>query len=338
MMGFRTAFSSPFSSLARIGFPGLFQAMRDDSGGSKAALAAIVGATLLGLSPIGVRLSELGPQATNLWRFLFALPILAVLALTESRRGAIPSPTQICWLLIAGTLFGLEVGLWAAALKLTTVVNATLLSNMTPIFAAGFGWLLFRERLKTPTLAGGAAALAGALILALARAQGGPAHAAGASGWIGDGLGFSAAIGYAGYLMIVRGLGGQVGVGAVMFWATLSAAAFEFAASLVFHEPLLPQTAFGWGVLAMLGIVVQVCGQGLVAFGVQRLPIAVSTILLWMQPLGAAVLSWILFDEALSPLALAGAALILGGVYVVQRRGGATRAPDPDAGTPPASP
>lgn len=290
--------------------------MLDKAEGSKAALAALIGATLLGLSPIGVRLSELDSQATNLWRFLFALPILAILAATGR---PIPRLGQIGWLILAGLLFGLEVGLWAAALSFTTVTNATLLSNMTPIFAAGFGGLLFHEHLKPMTLLGGAGALVGAVILAVARAQAGIGHSAGMNGWIGDGLGFSAAIGYAGYLLIVRSLGERVSVGGVMFWATLSAAAFELAASLAFHERLIPRTLNGWADLAMLGLVVQVCGQGLIAYGVGRLPIAVSTVLLWMQPLGAAVLSWIMFGEALTPLALAGAALILGGVYVVQR-------------------
>ena len=41
-----------------------------------AILAVAVGGVLIGLAPIGVRLSELGPLGTNLWRFLFALPIL----------------------------------------------------------------------------------------------------------------------------------------------------------------------------------------------------------------------------------------------------------------------
>jgi hypothetical protein len=58
------------------------------NGGVKAVLAAAGGATLLGLSPIFVRLSELGPQATNFWRFALALPILAVWAtLSGAERG-----------------------------------------------------------------------------------------------------------------------------------------------------------------------------------------------------------------------------------------------------------
>ena len=62
-----------------------------------------------------------------------------------------------------------------------------------------------------------------------------------------------------------------------------------------------------------------VLGQGLIAYGVGRLPIVISTVLLWMQPLVAAALSWIMFGEALGALGFVGAALILTGLFVVQR-------------------
>lgn len=289
--------------------------MGETSGRAQAALAAMVGAGLLGLAPIWVRLSELGPQATNLWRFLFALPILAALAL----RGPTPNRRDAAWLLVAGLLFGLELSLWAAALGKTTVANATLLANMTPVFAAAFGWFVFKERLGAGVLMGGLTALTGAVILALARAQAGEGPSTPQDGWIGDAMGLSAAVGYAGYLLIVRSLGQRVSVGAVMFLATFSGALYALALSLVLGETLLPHSLQGWLILAGLGVIVQAGGQGLIAYGVARLPIVVSTVLLWMQPLSAAVLSWIMFGEELSAFALAGAALILTGLFVVQR-------------------
>jgi drug/metabolite transporter (DMT)-like permease len=291
--------------------------MADHSGQGKAALAALTGGALLGLSPIAMRLSELGPHASNVWRFLFALPILAVWA---GLARPIPGARQTGWILFGGVLFGIEVSLWAAALKLTTVTNATLLANLTPVFAALFGWFLFRERLKGAVIAGVATALVGAVLLALARAQaaGGPTGDA-ETGWLGDALGLCAAVGYAGYLLILRMLGKDMNVGAVMFWATLSSLAVALSLALVFREPLLPETLNGWLILLGLALVVQVGGQGLVAYGVGRLPIVASTVLLWMQPLVAAALSWIMFDEALGALALAGALLILAGIFIVQR-------------------
>ena len=289
--------------------------MEATHGRAQAALAAMLGAALLGLAPIWVRLSDLGPQATNLWRFLFALPILALLA----TRGPGPSRADRAWLLVAGLLFGLELSLWAAALSRTTIANATLLANMTPVFAAAFGWFVFKERLGAGVLVGGLTAFAGAVILTLARAQAGEGPSTPEDGWLGDAMGLSAAVGYAGYLLIVRALGQRVSVGAVMFWASLSGAVYALVLSLALGEALLPHSLQGWAILVALGVIVQAGGQGLIAYGVGRLPIVVSTVLLWMQPLSAAVLSWIIFGEQLSPLALAGAALILAGLFVVQR-------------------
>lgn len=291
--------------------------MADHSGQGKAALAALTGGALLGLSPIAMRLSEVGPHASNFWRFLLALPILALWA---GLSRPIPSARQTGWVLLAGILFGIEVSLWGAALGLTTVTNATLLANLTPVFAALFGWFLFRERLSLPVMAGVAISLAGAVLLAIARAR----AAAGPTGdpetgWIGDALGLCAAVGYAGYLLILRMLGKQVNVGAVMFWATIGAGLVALTLALLFHEPLLPRTLNGWLILLGLALIVQVGGQGLIAYGVGRLPIVASTVLLWMQPLVAAALSWMLFSEVLGPMALMGAALVLAGIYVVQR-------------------
>jgi drug/metabolite transporter (DMT)-like permease len=66
-------------------------------------------------------------------------------------------------------------------------------------------------------------------------------------------------------------------------------------------------------------VLVQAGGQGLIAYGVARLPIVVSTVLLWAQPLAAAALSWVMFNERLGATALVGAMLVLAGLFVVQR-------------------
>lgn len=277
--------------------------------------AVALGGALIGLAPIAVRLSEVGPLATNLWRFLFALPILALWA----ARSAPTAKRDTFWLLAAGGLFALELNLWAIALTKTTVANATLLANTTPVFAAAFGWFVFKERLGAGVLLGGLCAMIGAVLLTLGRAQTGVGPAGAEQGLIGDGMGLAAAVGYAGYLLIVRSLGSRVSVGAVMFWAGVSSAALTFVLCLITGERLLPHSVQGWAILVGLGVFVQVGGQGLIAYGVGRLPIVISTVLLWTQPLAAAALSWLLFDEALGPIALIGAGLVLGGLYIVQR-------------------
>lgn len=283
--------------------------------GGGAVLAVALGGLLIGLAPIAVRLSDIGPLGTNLWRFLFALPILAVWAWRSPRT----SRRDTGWLLTAGVFFGLELNLWAIAVTLTTVANATLLTNLTPIFAAVFGWFVFKERLGVRVFAGGFIALAGALLLTLGRAQSATAPASIEAGWLGDGFALASAFGYAAYLLIVRSLGDRVSVGAVMFWAALSSTLVTIALCLAAGADVLPHSLRGWAILVGLGVVVQAGGQGLIAYGVGRLPIVISTVLLWTQPVAAAALSWMLFAERLGVVALIGAALILGGLYAVQR-------------------
>src|SRR5690349_6992361 len=137
-MGSIPAGSRRETALAQRPFPALFGAMSEARGGGIAVAATAVGGALLGLTPIAIRVSEVGPQATTFWRFVFALPILGMLAAVGRPN---PSPTQTGWLVAAGLLFGLEMSLWAQAVGLTTVVNATLLTNMTPIFAALIAWV-----------------------------------------------------------------------------------------------------------------------------------------------------------------------------------------------------
>lgn len=281
----------------------------------RAAIAVLAGAALIGLAPIGVRLSDLPPVATNLWRFIFALPILGIWMMREPKADG----KDVRLLLIAGVFFALELSLWAASLTKTTVANATLLTNMTPIFAALFGWWVLKERVSAGVLYGGGAALVGAVLLAVGRAQAAQGPAGADEGWVGDLMAMGSALGYAAYLLMVRSIGKRVGVGGVMFFAGISGVLVTFALAVALKEPLLPHSLQGWLILIGLGVVVQAGGQGLIAYGVGRLPIVISTVLLWMQPLAAAALSWIMFGEALGALALMGASLILAGLFIVQR-------------------
>ncbi|MGE0830411.1 MAG: DMT family transporter [Hyphomonadaceae bacterium] len=282
----------------------------------QAVLAVAFGAFLLGLAPIGLRLSELGPQATAFWRFAFAMPVLAIAFAAHEPH--LPA-RRIPLLAAAGVCFALDIALWHAALGYTSVVNATLASNMTPVLAAAAGWLFFKERITRAYLIGACVAIGGAGLLSFARAQsGGPMS--GESGLFGDLLGLASAFWYAGYLIILRGVRTDVGARATMLVTTATSALVALGLALAFGEMLMPQTAQGWLMLILLGVLVHAGGQGLIAFGVGRLPIALSTVLLFVQPVAAAIWSWMLFGEALSTLALLGGALVLGGVWLVQTR------------------
>ncbi len=280
---------------------------------TRAILSVAGGAIIIGLAPVGMRLSELGPQATAFWRFTFALPALALLvAFTRVRA---PASRDVRLLVLAGACFALDMALWHAALGLTTVANATLFSNMTPVLAAAAGFILFRERIGVGWLVGATVAVVGAGLMSWSRAQGGQ------GAFSGDLLGMASAVWYAAYLLVLRGVRERVSAPMAMLFTTAAAALVAAIATVVMGEPFVTpdMTTRGWLVLVVLGVFIHAGGQGLIAVGLGQLPITLSTVLLWMQPVAAAVFGWLLFNEGLGAAGVIGAAMILAGVYTVQR-------------------
>jgi drug/metabolite transporter (DMT)-like permease len=289
---------------------------------TRAILAVAGGAAILGLAPVGMRLSELGPQATAFWRFVFALPVLAIATLAF--RSAAPTGRDGRLLVLAGVFFALDLALWHAALGLTTVANATLYSNMTPVIAAAAGWMLFGEALGAAWFVGAGLAVAGAFAMSWSRAQ------LGQGLLVGDLLGLASMVWYAGYLLVMRVVRARVSTVVAMLATTAAAMAVAALATVSVGEAFLPPMDWrAWGVLVMLGVIVHCGGQGFIAYGLGKLPIALSTVLLFTQPVAAAAFGWVLFDEPLGPAGLAGAVAILIGVFIVQgaRASSGTRTP-----------
>jgi len=279
----------------------------------RAVAATLSGACLIAFAPILVRVSEVGPQATAFWRVAIGAAVLAALA--RGRGEPAPPRETRGLLLVAGLAFALDLACWHAAIRLTTVANATLLANLTPIVAGVAGWLLLKERLSLAWAAGAAGGLGGAALLALSRAGAG-----GEGGALGDGLALATTLFYAAYLLCVRRVRDRVSALAVMAWSSAAAAAACLPIALLSGEALWPATPLGWLWLLTLGAVVHVGGQGGIAYGLGRLPVAVTSVLILIQPVLSAGLGWALFGEAIGPLGFLGASLLLTGVWLAQRR------------------
>src|SRR4030095_2699412 len=73
--------------------------------------ALVAGAICIGFAPIWVRWSEVGPVATAFHRLAFALPVLALWALTETRGGQRDHGRRVSGgTLVAGVCFALDLG------------------------------------------------------------------------------------------------------------------------------------------------------------------------------------------------------------------------------------
>ena len=276
-----------------------------------AVSALLFGAVAIAFSPIFVRLAGTGPAAAGFWRLALALPALAILAWANRRGGAaVRGPGRLT--LLAGLFFALDLGFWHYGVKLTTVANATILANLSPVAVTAAAWLLLGERPGRAFLAGLGLALLGVCAIAAARGGG-----AGLDPPLGDGLSITTALWYAGYLLCVRKLRAGQTTSEVMLWSTAAGVPLLLAAALLLHERIIPSSAGGWA--ACLGLAAaHVGGQGAIAWALGRLPAATASVVVLVQPVLSAVLGWMIFAEALGPLQLLGGAAALAGVVIAQ--------------------
>jgi drug/metabolite transporter (DMT)-like permease len=272
----------------------------------------MAGACVIGFSPILVRLTQTGPAAAGVWRLGFALPLLALMAARAN--GGVARPSGLA--LVAGLMFALDLGFWHYGIKYTSVANATVLSNLTPVVVTAFAWIFLKERPRPLFVLAVATAVGGAWLMA-SRHAGAP----GVDPPLGDALSASTALWYALYMLAIGQARRRESATQLMFWSSLVGAPLLLEASRLLGERLLPLGPGGWAACVGLGLV-HVAGQGSIAWAMGRLPTATASVVVLVQPVVAAALGWILFGEVMGPLQALGGAVALGGVVLAQRASG----------------
>lgn len=281
---------------------------------ASALFALFAGATCIALSPIWVRMSDVGPTASAFWRVALAVPLLWAVAALLPRRDA-PHGRRPRWLLgAAGLAFAGDLAFWHWSIQATSVANATLLANLSSIFVTLAAWLLWRQKPSGQFLLGLAFALAGVALLV--RASLGFSSTA----LLGDAFGVITAMFYAWYLLTVKHLR-DLGYATLRLMAvtTTLTAAILLPGALASGEVLLPASAGGWLVLLGLAWITHAGGQGLITYALAHLPAAFSSVGLLLQPVLAAGFAWVLLAEPLGALQWVGGAVVLAGIYLASR-------------------
>jgi drug/metabolite transporter (DMT)-like permease len=276
------------------------------------ALAVLAfGACVIGLSPILVRLAETGPAAAGFWRLAIAAPLLVLLG--RRGGGGIGQPSRLG--LLAGAFFAVDLGFWHYGIRYTSVANATVLSNGAPLVVIGFAWIFLKERPRVLFLLAVAAAIGGAMVMALAKG-GGLLNQP-----LGDALSASTALWYGLYLVCIGQGRRTEDAGRLMLWSTLSSAPLLLLAAMLMRESILPAGPGGWAACVGLGLM-HVAGQGSIAWALGRLPTATASVVMLLQPVVAGWLGWLVFAEPIGPLQALGAAVTLAGVVLAQAAAG----------------
>lgn len=293
-------------------------------------LSLLAGAACIGFAPLWVRWSEVGPVATAFHRLLLALPFLALWSVRERPRSQ-PHPRSRPgettrevmrsavwpWVFGAGIGFALDLSAWHLSIRYTTVADATLLTNLAPIFVTLGAWVLLGERVGRRFGAGMVVALIGAWLLTGASLRVDPAR------WRGAVFGVVPAVFYGCYQICVARLRREWPAGRLLLWSSVISTPVLAMLAVSAGEMLWRPSLRGWLVVAALAVTAQVMGQGLITYGFAHLPAGYSSLTLLFQPLVATAAGWWLLGEPVSGGQAMGGAILLGGMWLASRDPGA---------------
>jgi drug/metabolite transporter (DMT)-like permease len=277
-------------------------------------LAALTGAVAISFSGILYRVAHVSPSTGAVFRCLYAVPPLLLLAKLEDRRYG-PRPLKqraLAWL--AGVFFAVDLIAWHQAIEEVGAGLATVLGNLQVVLVGLLAWAILRERPSNRSLAAIPVALVGVVLISGVLEQ----EAYGRNPGLGVAFGILTAASYAGFLLILRESNRDLRRPAgPLFDATLVAGLTCIPIGLVIGN--LDWTP-GWpaqGYLLLLALSSQVLGWLLISITLPRLPAALTSVLLTFQPVLTVLFAWAILDESPSALQLGGVALVLCGLLIV---------------------
>ena len=269
------------------------------------------GVVAVSFSAIMIREADAPSLAIAFYRNAMAAAVLLPMAFVlhgDELRSL--SRGQVTVAAAAGAFLALHFGTWIPSLSYTTVAASTVLVTTQPVWVAIAGQLFLRERITTAGMAGIGVALAGSIFVS-GGDFGVSSHAV-----LGDLLALSGAVFAAGYFIIGRSLRRTV---SLLVYVGI---VYTTCALLLLPAMALSGTAFGgfpaktWGLLLLMALVPQILGHTVFNFLLRHLEVTVVAVAIMGEPVGASLLALGFFGEVPPWTAVAGGALILGGIYL----------------------
>ncbi len=267
------------------------------------------------------RAGDLSPLAVTFWRFVIGAALLLGVTFigrpAGSRRAADPRRSWRMILALGTTMAVSQVAYFAAIAESGVALATMIAMGVNPLFVAAGGRLLLGERLSRTAKTGVGAAVAGLAMLA-----GGPGEFSAA----GAGYAVLSAAAYAAMTLLSgakrSGRADREGEarGDTVAWSFVAGAVCLLPLALA--DRVLPSGGDPLAAtlsLAYLGIVPTALAYGLFFAGLGVVSGTTAAVVVLLEPLVAGAIGVILLGEHLTPLQLAGGALLMAAVYRLGR-------------------
>ena len=262
-----------------------------------------------GVNSITIAAWRLTIAAVLLWPLVWAKSSTEIFALKKRD-----------WLLggAAGIFLALHFAAWISSLGFTSVASSTALVTTNPIWIALVSWLFFREQLGRWLVLGIAAAILGSALIFLSDARL-VEGSGGSNPMLGNALAVVGSLTVCGYLLIGRRLRKTMSLLPYIWLVYSSAAVALLVTSAMNGAALTGFSSRAWLCLIALALGPQLLGHSAINWALKHVSATFIAITILGEPIGSALLAWLIFGEQFAPLQLTGFAMLLAGIYLAAR-------------------
>jgi drug/metabolite transporter (DMT)-like permease len=277
---------------------------------SRGLIGAAIAVCAWSTGTILAKYIDMGSLAIGFYRFaFFGLAIIAWMRL----RGT-PFRLRIVrdsmW---GGIALGADIALFFSAVKLTSIVNATIIGSMQPIVVGVIAARFFGERIGLRNVAWSLVALIGTVVVVAAGADDGT------SDLRGDLLALAAMLSWSAYFIASKNskktMTSTEFTAGTALWTMAICAPLGF----VFGQDMSWPSASNWGWLILMAATSGLIGHAMMNWSLVRIPLWVGSTFTLLIPVFSALLAWVILGESVTTVQGVAMAVVIGALAVVVR-------------------
>ncbi len=278
----------------------------------KIRLALLLGILLVSIFPVLIKMEFASGLISAFYRMAIAAAVLFPYA-TFTRKVRIKSPKYFALTLLCGCIFASDIAVWNISIQSSTATQATLLSNLAPLWVGLFSLLFLNVKPAFNFWVGMLIALFGLVVLI------GVSVFLDFSFDLAFALAILSGIFYAFYFLLSKYVLEKVAVLPFMAYSTLAATVYLAIINIGFKEQFFNYSMQAWATFAVQGLFCQVAAWLLLGYAMKHMrPTRISLSML-SQVLVTTILAVFFLGEEVTRQTLIGGLFILLGIGITFR-------------------
>lgn len=279
---------------------------------TKAYLCLLLGVFCIAWSAIFVKVAHAPALTSGFYRYFFCF--VGLLPIWFIKGVKVPSAKTLSWIGLGGLLFVLDMSFWNISILKTSASVSTLLANNASVFVGLGAMFFFKQSLSRRYWFGLGVSLLGIFIVA------GKDLAQNQSVGIGHLMAITAAIFYAGYMLVTQKVRGGIDTVNFMAWSLIPCLILSWGICWFGDWQLLHFDTQTWWAFVGMGVICHLIGWLSINYALGHIPAAVVSPTLLLQPVLTAIISYFLLDEVLRTEQIVGGLIVMLGIYLVNKR------------------